>query len=93
MESNYLIYTFVQNNYDIYKITNIENDTMPCCKVGKYVTSFPETPTLKWEKIGVFQAGGISDEVCYIERNEIAGKVIRVQNLFITCPNNVLREI
>lgn len=57
MESNSYVYTFIESQYQFYKIKTIENDIMECCKVGKYPTFFPETPTLKWEKIGVFQAG------------------------------------
>ena len=91
-ESNCYIYTYVNKQYSFFKILSIDNDHLTCYKVGKYVTSFPETPTLKWEKVGVFKAGGISDEVVTVHRADVAGKVIRVDNLFITCPNNVLRE-
>lgn len=92
MESNSLIYTFLDSNYEIYKIKSIENDVFECQKVGKYPITFPETPTLLWEKIGVFEAGGISEEVVYIRRNTVAGKVLKVQNLYVTCPKNVLLE-
>ena len=92
-ECNSYIYTFNENMYNFFKITSISEDqSMTCFKVGKYETSFPETPTLDWSKVGVFKAGGISDEVVQIQRQNVSGKVIRVNNLFITCPNNVLEE-
>ena len=91
-ESNCYIYTFQNNQYSFFKIISIENETLTCHKVGKYFTSFPETPTLKWEKIGVFKAGGISNEIENINKKSVAGKFVRVDDLFITCSNNVLRE-
>ena len=92
LESNNFVYTFVDKQYQFYKIKSIANNIFECCKVGKYPTTFPEAPTLQWEKIGVFEAGGISEEVVNINKENIAGKIIKVNNLFITCPNNVLLE-
>ena len=92
MESNSYIYTFDQNEYQFYKIISIEGNTFECNSVGKYETVFPETPTLNWGKIGVFKAGEISNEVHFIDKNCVAGKLVTVLNLLITCPNNVLEE-
>ena len=92
MESNSIIYTFFDQQYQFYKIKTIDDNVMECFKVGKYQTTFPETPTLNWEKIGVFQAGGISEETALIMKEHVAGKVLHVNDLFLTCPNNVLRE-
>lgn len=91
-ESNSLIYTFHNNNYSFFKIMSIEENSMECFKVGKYEASFQETPTLNWGKVGVFSTGGISPETVTVQSNDIAGKVIRVNDLFITCPLNVLEE-
>ena len=92
MECNSNIYTFVDNQYELFKIISVQNNTLECNRVGKYVHSFPETPTLNWEKIGVFKAGGISDEIVIVEKKNVSGKYLRVSDLFITCPNNVLEE-
>ena len=92
MESNSLIYTFFENEYQFHKIKSIDDNVMECYKLGKYPTSFPETPTLNWGKIGVFQAGGISEETTLIMKENVAGKVLQVNDLFLTCPNNVLLE-
>ena len=92
LESNCYVYTFTDSKYNFFKIKTINNNILECQKVGKYTTSFPETPNLSWEKIGVFEVGGISDEIVHINKDEIAGKVIKVKNYFLTCPNNVLLE-
>ena len=94
LESNSLIYTFVDEEYHLFKIISMDKDsnTMECLKVGKYEATFEETPTLNWGKIGVFKCGGISDEIVSLHVNTIAGKVLRVDNLFLTCPINVLEE-
>ena len=91
-ESNCYIYTFSNKEYSFFKIVSINENSLECLKVGKYQTSFPETPTLNWAKVGVFAAGGISEEIAIIEKENVAGKVIRVKNYFLTCPNNVLEE-
>ena len=91
-ESNSLIYTFKDSQYSIYKINSIEDDTFECFKVGKYDHSFPETPTMNWAKVGVFEAGGISDEIEFIDKKIVSGKVLKVDNLYLTCPINVLEE-
>ena len=92
LECNSQIYTFHDEQFFFFKIMSIEDDSFHCLKIGKYETSFPETPTLNWAKVGVFKAGGVSDEIVTIMKNNIAGKVIKVMDYFITCPNNVLQE-
>ena len=92
LESNCYIYTYFENNYNFYQILSIENDIFNCCVLQKFPTFFPETPTLNWEKIGVFQCGETTEQTLQISRNDVAGKIIKVKDLLITCPNNVLRE-
>ena len=92
MESNCYIYTFNDKQYNFFKIKEINDNSMQCFKVGKYPKIFPETPTLNWSNIGVFEAGGISDEIVTVAKHDISGKILRVDNLYITCPINVLEE-
>ena len=92
LECNSLVYTFSNNEYQFYQIISVQNNILECYKVGKYEKSFPETPTLNWAKVGVFEVGGISDEKVEIVIDNIAGKIIKVNDLFITCPNNILEE-
>ena len=92
LECNNLVYTFVQKQYQFFKIINVHENSLECHPVGKFEKHFPETPKLQWKDVGVFKAGGVGIEKFTIPKAAVAGKVIRVKNLFITCPNNVLRE-
>ena len=92
MECNNLIYTFEMSKYRMYKIENVSNDTLECVEIGKFPVKFNETPTLNWSKIGVFKAGGVGENLVQIPVNIVKGKVMRVKNLLITYPKNVLLE-
>ena len=91
LECNTLIYTY-DGHYKIYKIKTITENTITCNYVQKETISFPETPNIKWEDVGVFGTGPINPSPVTLNINEIKGKVIPVINYFITCPINVLRE-
>ena len=92
MESNSLIYTFKNNNYAMYKINTVHDNLILCNKQGYFKKCFKETPELKWSNVGVFIEGGISDEIETVYKHEIHGKVIRLCQLLITVPINILRE-
>ena len=92
LESNAYIYTFKDNEYFFHKIVHIESDTFYCNNIEKLEATFPEIPTLNWSKVGVFTAGQINQEITIVEKEDIAGKIMRVDNLLITCPINVLEE-
>ena len=97
LESNNYIYTFVHRQYQIYRIIDIEHEQTVSCKKIKVKTSrFAETPTLNWKNVGVFERTTEEEEegeeIVQVERKFIAGKMIKVLNLFITCPNNILEE-
>ena len=93
-ENNSLIYYIDEKGeYRFFKIINKINDNKFICNPqGRYVYKCNIMKDMKWEKIGVFKVGPFSSEEVVIERKDIEGKVIKVQNLFITCPNNILRE-
>lgn len=94
LESNANIYTFNDNEYNFFKIINIDNDSFHCHKIDKSQAAFPETPHLNWSKVGVFKGGEVSNvnEIVTISRENVSGKFLKVDNLFITCPINVLEE-
>ena len=92
LECNNLIYCFKHSEYEIYKVDSIDGNILSCYKVEKLVCKFDETPTLLWESIGVFKKGPLAEELCQVNRNDVKGKVLLVQNYLLTCPNNVLRE-
>ena len=92
LECNSLVYQYAEGDYNFFKVIHVDTDTISCVKIGKYVANYPETPNLPWNRVGVFRAGGETDENVVLSKNEISGKLFRVQNFLITCPNNVLRE-
>lgn len=92
LESNSCIYTFNDNEYEFFKILSIDDNSMHCAKFEKSETIFPETPTLNWSKVGVFEAGNMIDEMITLEKENVAGKFLKIDNLFITFPINVLEE-
>ena len=91
MESNSIVYIY-DTCYKLYKTSEVHDNLLICYKQGYFQTSFKETPELNWAHIGVFKEGGLSEEQEIIHKNKIDGKVIRVNNLLITVPINVLRE-
>ena len=91
-EANNMIYCFERSEFFIYKVQSIEGNSLICLPQGKSNCSFQEIPNLPWNLIGVFQKGKISIEPVVIRRENVKGKVIEVENLLITCPNDVLRE-
>ena len=92
LECNSLIYCFENNVHVIYKIQSRDNDSFICNQMGNHQTTFPCTNMLNWSSVGVYRKGGLSCENVVVKKDHIAGKVIRVKNLLITCPVNVLRE-
>ena len=91
-ECNNLIYTYVQNEYQFYQIESVLNGSLQCQPIGNFNVSFPEVPTLDWSLVGVFRAGGVGANHVNVKLDEVAGKVIRIKNLLITCPTDVLLE-
>ena len=92
LENNTLIYTFQNSEHKMYKICEVQDDRVICLKQGRYIHTFQETQHLDFSKVGVYRRGPMSSEKCTIQKKDIAGKVLIVENLLITCPNNVLRE-
>ena len=94
LECNNLIYTFRNRQYNCYKIVDIDENqsTFNCVKIETTDVFFPETPTIDWGKVGVFELFRVTDETAKIEAKLVAGKLIKVKNFVMTCPENVLNE-
>ena len=92
MESNCIIYVYENQKHVLYKINTIHDNLLLCNRQGYFNTTFKETPELQWNTVGVFKEGGISDETEIVNKYRVTGKVIRICNLLITVPINVLRE-
>lgn len=92
LESNSIIYLYVNNVHVIYKILSIENEILTCNQIGNHEAEFPHTNMLNWSSVGVYRKGGLSSETVFVNKKDVAGKVIRVGKYLMTCPANVLRE-
>ena len=93
-ECNSLVYTLTESyEIEMFKIVKIiDHDHFQCHVQGKFKLKLALTPEYNWSDVGVFKRGPISEECHVIERNDIRGKVIKVNGYLITCPNNVLHE-
>lgn len=95
MECNSLIYCFRNDKYEMYKVKDmIDKNTFICNEIDKMNYSFQETPELNWSLVGVFKKSASEEqhEDVVIEREEVKGKIVMVNDFLITCPSNVLRE-
>ena len=93
-ENNSLIYTFDENDkLTMYWIVEVINENSFRCQIqGKFPAHMPLTPEYDWSDVGVFKVGPRSEDSCIVNRNEISGKVIKVNDFLITYPKNVLLE-
>lgn len=91
-ECNNLIYTYKNSKYQFYQIkANQEDKLFECQEINTNIKEFTEK-NLPWHRIGVFEKGDGFGETIFIHLDKIAGKVIEVEKLLITCPLNILRE-
>ena len=93
-ECNSLVYIFNEKKEtQIYSIVEKITDKHFRCKIqGKFTFKTPLTPEYTWSSVGVYKLGPISEDLEIINVEDISGKVIKINNFLITCPNNVLRE-
>lgn len=93
-ENNSLIYYIDENNaYKFFQIIEIiDENNFICHPQGKFLYKNDLLKDINWERVGVFKVGPYSTEKVRIHRKKIQGKVIKVDDFLITCPNNVLQE-
>ena len=91
-EANNMVYCFERNEYVIYKVQSVEGNMLICYEQEKLLCSFAETPNLPWNLIGVFKKGILRDTPIVINKNDVKGKVVVVNDYLLTCPRNVLNE-
>lgn len=96
LENNSMIYIFndCTAEHDFFNIMNVNEDgSFECAKQGRYKYDCTLTPEINWSSVGVYKMGPSNTNTQKrIEISEIHGKVIKVKNLLITCPINVLHE-
>ena len=92
LQNDSLIYVWKNNKHNIYKIVDLIEEDLICNKILLLECSFDDAD-LPWKTVGVFEFGEIDEtEFIEIDKNEVSGKVILVNDLLITCPLNILRE-
>ena len=92
LECNSLIYVYENNTHVVYEIQSIENDILTCHQLGNLQIDLQCTNMLDWSTVGVYRKGGLSSVDVIVHRDQVAGKVLKVDNYLITCPNSILRE-
>ena len=95
LECNSLIYTYINDEINMYKVLDQKNDEIICNPQGKFLCNFKETPALSelaWSSVGVFRKGPASNELVKVPHASVSGKVLKVADYLITCPENVLKE-
>ena len=91
-ENNHTIYTLAENGHNFYTIINCNEDTFTCYKQGKFNATFNDVLKKNWNEVGVYKLGPVCDVPVTVNKKDIAGKVIRVNNHLITCPIELLLE-
>ena len=92
LQNDTLIYVWKFNEHNMYKIVDIIDDVLICHKIIKSQCSF-EDADLPWKTVGVFELIEINyTEYIEIDKNEVSGKILQVNEYLITCPTNILRE-
>ena len=67
LESNSLVYTYNNLQYEMYKIVKVEKKTLKCHKIHIIPAIFSEIPkTIKWDLIGVFKEASDVAESCVV---------------------------
>ena len=91
-QCNSLVYTYSDDNINIFKVIDIIDEEAICNPQGKFPCTFKNIPELSWSSVGVFKKGATSGEIINVPQNTIAGKVLKVGSYLMTCPDNVLKE-
>ena len=92
LENNTLIYCWERNTHCVYQIKEINDQQFLCNPINTVPHVFEDIHNLDWSKVGVYKKGELQAIDVFIPKKNVCGKVLEVRGLFLTCPNNVLRE-
>ena len=88
-----IFYTFKDKEYKLYKVLNImDSNEVYAQELNVQEKVFARHPELAFGSVGVFEDKGILTIKKVIPMNEVAGKLVKVKNLYMTAPRNVLTE-
>ena len=93
LECNNLIYSFKLGQYHLYKINHISDSEFHCSKIITENVQFPGA-NLPWNKVGVFKLKDMNvyAESVKINPKNVDGKIVKVNDVLLTCPMNILDE-
>ena len=92
LQNDTLIYVWKFNKHNMYKIVDIIDDDLICHNIIKAECTFDDVD-LPWKTVGVFEFVEIDyTQFIEVDKNEVSGKLILVDDYLITCPLNILRE-
>ena len=91
-ENNHSVYVITENGHEMYNIIDDNANTFTCIRQGKFEAHFKELKNVKWSNVGVYKLGPLCRNPVEIPKQDIAGKVIHVDNFMITCPIHVMNE-
>lgn len=92
LECNNLIYTFENNSHLCYKIADVHDHVLYCYRLGKFPLHFPELVGFNWALVGIYKQGALGNDLVEIRKRHVAGKLLLINGIILTCPNNILRE-
>jgi len=88
-----LFYTFKDQKYNLYKVlTVMDRMEVYAQELNVIEKVFSRHPELPFGSVGVFKDLGCLTIKKVIKMEDVAGKLIKVDNLYMTAPRNVLTE-
>ena len=87
-----LVYTYVNSQYHLFKVTEIDDECYICKEFNVTAKNFRRHPNLDFGKVGIFRNFGFKTTVHRLKWSEIRGKVICIGSLLMSVPKNVLVE-
>ena len=87
-----LVYVF-DEMYTLYEVLeDMEDGTFRCVELNIQDKVFQRTRSLNFGLVGIFQYHGYTTVEKILTEEELSGKVIRLEDLLVTVPRNVLVE-
>ena len=88
-----LFYTFKEKKYKLYKVLKVmDTHEVYAQELNVAEKVFARHPELPFGSVGVFEDQGVLTVKNVIPLKEVAGKLVKIKNLYMTAPRNVLTE-
>ena len=88
-----LVYTFADGAYSVFEVTDEHDDgSFRCVELNVEEKTFATCRSLNFGHVGIFKNRGYTTITKQLRQNDFAGKVVKVEDLFVTVPLNVLVE-